>query len=54
MLTCAEGAALNVRINLAGMDDTIFDQECRKTMDQALGFVREKCKEIISLVEQNI
>lgn len=54
MLTCAEGAALNVRINLAAMKDEAFDKECKEKMDKALSFVREKCKDIISLVDKNI
>ncbi len=54
MLTCAEGAALNVRINIIGIKDKAFNAECRQRMEKALRKVREKYKEIVSLVDQNI
>ncbi len=54
MLTCAEGAALNIRINLGGMKDEIFIKECQARMNKALSLVRENCQKIISIVDKNI
>ncbi len=54
MVTCAEGAALNVRINLAGINDEEFNKDCRARMDNALTKVRSKCKEILEIVDNKI
>jgi glutamate formiminotransferase/formiminotetrahydrofolate cyclodeaminase len=54
MVTCAEGAALNVRINLAGIDDEEFNKSCRARMDEALTKVRSKCKEMLDKVDKNL
>lgn len=54
MLTCAEGAALNVRINVGGIKDDSFVKECLSTMEQSLELARKSCKEILSHVDKNL
>ncbi len=54
MLTCAEGAALNVRINLKNMESGSFKEECHARVKKCLKEVRLKCSEIISLVDNNL
>ncbi|MFC1746262.1 glutamate formimidoyltransferase [Candidatus Riflebacteria bacterium] len=54
LLTCAEGAALNVRINLAGIDDEEFKKDCLARVENCLTKIRDSWKEILSLVEKNL
>ena len=53
MLTCAESAAMNVRINLLGIDDENFKKDCTIRLNRALSMVRSKHKEIIETVEKS-
>jgi len=50
-LTCAESAALNVRINLPGVSDQAFKDDCLARMNEALDEVRKSCKEVVEIVE---
>ena len=50
-LTCAEGAALNVRINLPGVSDQMFKEDCMKRMNEALAEVRSGCAVIVKIVD---
>lgn len=50
-LTCAEGAALNVRINLPGVEDDVFKADCLARMNKALETVRKGCAEIVKIVD---
>lgn len=52
LLTCAEGAALNVRINLADIKDEKFKSDCMKQVGETLTKVREKCAEISGWVDK--
>lgn len=54
MLTCAEGAALNVRINLKGIEDQDFNKDCSSRLDKALQEIRSKCQQIIAIVDKNL
>ncbi len=54
MLTCAEGAAMNVRINLKDIDDTEFKGSCMSRLEIALGNVRKKYQEIVNIVDKNL
>lgn len=54
LLTAAEGAAMNVRINLKDIDDLSFKEECRGRMEMALNYVRSQVKEILLVVEKNL
>ena len=54
LLACAEGAALNVRINLAAIEDETFRTECRDKMNRALSVVRTGCRDIIAWVEKKL
>jgi glutamate formiminotransferase/formiminotetrahydrofolate cyclodeaminase len=50
-LTCAESAGLNVKINLLGMKEKGFKEECLKRMEEALNAVRSGCKVVVEVVE---
>ncbi len=54
LLTCAEGAALNVRINLGSITDDNFKKNCIDKMEKVLSEIRPKCKQIISIIEENL
>ncbi|HTY38838.1 MAG TPA: cyclodeaminase/cyclohydrolase family protein [Bacteroidota bacterium] len=50
---CA-GAALNVRINLGGLNDTIFVQQISEQCRTILDAVETQAREVIAVVEQTI
>ncbi len=54
LMACAEGAALNVRINLANIEDQSFKAQCTTRIDKALKAVFKGCDEIIALVNSKI
>lgn len=54
LLTCAESAALNVIINLPGIKDDEFVQECQKRMNKALTKIRELCANVNKTVLQKL
>jgi len=54
LLTCAEGAAMNVKINLKNMTDEKFKNDVLKRMDNALVKVRKEVPIIVSAVEKNL
>ena len=51
LLACAEGAALNVIINMLNINDDDFKNDCRKRVEEALTKIRKECKEVIEIVE---
>lgn len=51
VVTCAEGAALNVRINLPGIEDQAFVDDCLSRMKTALEQTRTECKEVFEIVD---
>ena len=51
MLTCAEGAAMNVRINLPEINDEGFKHDCMNRLEKALMKVRSTHKELIALID---
>jgi glutamate formiminotransferase/formiminotetrahydrofolate cyclodeaminase len=53
-LTCAEGAGLNVKINLLGIKDKNLKEECLKRMEEALDSIRSGCRQIIKMVEAKL
>jgi formiminotetrahydrofolate cyclodeaminase len=52
--TCAHGAALNVRINLKGIKDSAFIQDCQERLKKALSQIDDRCREIIVAVNRHI
>ncbi len=54
MLACAEGAAMNVRINLMGIDDESFRNDCMHRLNRALSEVRSKHKKLVETVEKSL
>ena len=50
LLACAEGAALNVIINMLNIEDEDFEADCRKRVEEALTKIRKECKEVIEVV----
>jgi len=50
LLACAEGAALNVIINMLNINDDDFKDDCRKRVEEALTNIRKECKEVIEVV----
>ena len=54
MLTAAEAAAMNVRINLKGVDDEGFKVSCMERLEKSLELVRTKCKDITALIDKNL
>ena len=51
VIACAEGAALNVRINLPGISDQAFVEDCIKRMNEALVKTKQECGQIIAIVD---
>jgi len=51
LLTCAEAAALNVRINLPGVEDMEYVKDCRSRVDNSLKDIRKQVKEIVDTVD---
>ena len=54
LLSCAEGAMLNVRINLPNVEDQTFVEECRNKVEVILSQIRRECREIIDIVESKL
>ncbi|MCK5074426.1 MAG: glutamate formimidoyltransferase [Bacteriovoracaceae bacterium] len=54
ILTCAEGAAMNVRINLQGIEDNAFRKECMERLERALKEVRACHKSIVEIVDKKL
>ena len=50
LLACAESAALNVIINLPGIKDEKFVDDCNKRMDKALTQIRKLCAKVNNTV----
>jgi glutamate formiminotransferase/formiminotetrahydrofolate cyclodeaminase len=50
-IAAMEGAALNVRINLTGLEDQAFADHLRQTADQLMSDARGVASEIQALVE---
>ena len=49
--TCAEGAALNVRINLNGITDESFKRECQLKVEKALSEINDESVKVLNIVE---
>ena len=54
ILACAEGAALNVIINLPGIEDAAFVEEFKGKMKAALEEIRPRCAEVVGIVEAKL
>lgn len=54
LLTGAEGAAMNVKINLKNITDENFKGDVLKRMDKALAAVRKEVPAIVAAVEKNL
>ena len=54
MLTCAHGAALNVRINLKGIKDEPFKADCLRRLEGVLGQIDPKVREIMVAVNKHL
>jgi glutamate formiminotransferase/formiminotetrahydrofolate cyclodeaminase len=52
--SCAESAALNVKINLPGIKDENFKKDCLERMEGALKKIRRLCQEVINIVEGKV
>ncbi len=51
MLTCAEGAAMNVLINLPDVEDEAFKQDCIKRVETTLAQCKEGSDEVVKQLE---
>ncbi len=51
---CAEGAAYNVRINLAGFKDEAFAADARTRADAAITQVRQRCRAVADAIEAEL
>ncbi len=54
LLSCAEGAALNVIINLPGIEDEDFRNEYKDKLKKVLDEIRPLCREVIEIVEKKL
>ncbi len=54
MLTCAEGAAMNVRINMGSITDDKFKKDSLGRVEKALNIIRGKHLEIIAVVDKKL
>ncbi|MBL7190513.1 glutamate formimidoyltransferase [bacterium] len=51
---CAEGAALNVRINMSAIKDKAFTQDCLQRVDKALAELKPLIREVIEIVNSKL
>lgn len=54
LLTCAESAALNVRINLPGIRNEDFRKDCTARVDKSIKRIRKLCKEVVAAVDRKL